>query len=259
MAVSGIGGSLGASSLANSRATIADNFDTFLQILTTQLKNQNPLDPLDTNQFTQQLVQFTGVEQQLKTNEFLEAMMSANINAANSQAVSYVGKIVTASGNKAELVDGQARWNFAVEEPANITVTVRDTSGNTVYTRQGEVDQGESIFTWDGRNNSGTNQPDGSYSITIEARNESGGLIDVATEMTGEVTGVDFSGSEPVLIVGTARVNLSSVLSVRAKTEADTINPPSGSDDTADNDDSGSDDTGAAAKIISSFFKGLAG
>ena len=63
------------SGLANSRKTIADNFDTFLQLLTTQLKNQNPLDPLDTNQFTAQLVQFSGVEQQLKTNEFLEALL----------------------------------------------------------------------------------------------------------------------------------------------------------------------------------------
>jgi flagellar basal-body rod modification protein FlgD len=256
MAVSGVGSSSGTSALANSRSTIADNFDTFLQILTTQLKNQNPLDPLDTNQFTQQLVQFTGVEQQLKTNEFLEAMMMANVNASNSQAVSYVGKMVTASGNKAELVDGQARWNFAVAQPANISVTVRDMNGNTVYTRAGEVGEGESIFTWDGRNNQGTSQPDGSYSITIEARNDDGGLIDVATEMTGQVTGVDFSGTEPVLIVGTARVNLSSVLSVRAATEADTINPPSGDDDTADTgDDSGTD---AAAKVISSFFEGLA-
>src|SRR6187431_2602810 len=66
------------------RQTLAGNFDTFLRLLTTQLKNQNPLDPLDTNQFTQQLVQFTGVEQQLKTNQFLEAMMLANQNAGSS-------------------------------------------------------------------------------------------------------------------------------------------------------------------------------
>jgi len=67
----------------------------------------------------------------------------------------------------------------------------------------------------------GKHKPAGSYSITIEARNEEGQLIDVATEMTGEVTGVDFTGSEPVLIVGTARVNLSAVMSVRAKAAED--------------------------------------
>jgi flagellar basal-body rod modification protein FlgD len=218
MAVSGIGGTTSTSSLAGSRATIADNFDTFLQLLVTQLKNQNPLDPLDTNQFTQQLVQFTSVEQQLKTNEFLEAMMAASQNAGNAEAVSYVGKIVTASGNKAELVNGRAQWHFAVAEPAAITATVRDVDGNVVYTKTGSVEQGESVFTWDGIGTDGRKRPDGSYSITVEARNADGKLINVATEMTGEVTGVDFTGSEPVLIVGNARVNMSAVMSVRAKT-----------------------------------------
>src|SRR6187455_2066047 len=91
---------------------IASNFTTFLQILTTQLKNQNPLDPLDTNQFTQQLVQLTGVEQQLKTNEFLEAMMLANQNAGQSAAVGYIGKTITASGVKSELGAEGAKWHF---------------------------------------------------------------------------------------------------------------------------------------------------
>jgi flagellar basal-body rod modification protein FlgD len=222
MAVGGVGGSSSSNSALNqSRATIAENFDTFLQILTTQLKNQNPLDPLDTNQFTQQLVQFTGVEQQLKTNEFLEAMMTATQNSGNSQAVSYVGKIVSAEGNKTELVDGAAKWHFAVDKPATITATVRDMNGNVVYTKTGSVEQGESIFTWNGIGNDDRAKPDGSYSISIEARDRDGKLIDVATEMTGEVTGVDFSGSEPVLIVGSGRVNLSAVIAVRQKTAAD--------------------------------------
>jgi flagellar basal-body rod modification protein FlgD len=220
MAVSGVGNT-STSTNAASRQSIADNFDTFLSLLTTQLKNQNPLDPLDTNQFTQQLVQFTSVEQQLKTNDFLEAMMLATQNTGNTQAVSYVGKIVTASGNKTELVDGLATWNFAVDEPAQITVDVKDANGNTVFTKEGSIGEGESVFRWDGVGNDGKQQPEGSYSITIAARNNDGKLISVATEMTGEVTGVDFTGSEPVLLIGTARVNLSAVLSVRAATADD--------------------------------------
>lgn len=218
MAVSGVSGS--SSSLANSRATIAQNFDTFLQLLTTQLRNQNPLDPLDTNQFTQQLVQFTGVEQQLKTNEFLEAMMLANQSATTATATGYIGKVITASGSKSELVNGAATWHFASDKPATITATVRDANGSVVYTQQGSVQQGESVFNWNGVGSDGKKKPDGSYSITIEGRDGNGKLVNIATEMTGEVTGADFSGSEPVLIVGTARVNLSSVLSVRAKPAA---------------------------------------
>jgi len=221
MAVSSVGTTTGTSANAASRQTIADNFDTFLTLLTTQLKNQNPLDPLDTNQFTQQLVQFTSVEQQLKTNDFLEAMMLANQNVGSSQAVGYIGKTVTASGAKSELVAGKASWNFAVQEPADISVTVKDASGNVVFTKQGSVGQGESVFNWDGIGDDGKKKPDGSYSITIEGRDEEGKLVDVLTEMTGEVTGVDLTGSEPVLLVGNARVNMSSVLSVRAATADD--------------------------------------
>jgi flagellar basal-body rod modification protein FlgD len=224
MAVSGVGTNSN-SALSGTRQTIAQNFDTFLQLLTTQLRNQNPLDPLDTNQFTQQLVQFTGVEQQLKTNEFLEAMMTSTQTANNSQAVSYVGKIVTASGTKAEMVKGAATWHFAVDTKADIIATVRDAKGNVVFTKTGPVNKGESVFTWDGIGNDGKQRPDGSYTVSIEARDANGKLVDVATEMTGEVTGVDFSGTEPVLIVGGARVNLSAILSVRAKTAADVETP----------------------------------
>jgi flagellar basal-body rod modification protein FlgD len=215
MAVNGVNGASGSGGLASSRQSIADNFDTFLSLLTTQLRHQNPLDPLDTNQFTQQLVQFTAVEQQLKTNEFLQAMMLANQNASSSQAVGYIGKVVTASGSRSELVNGKAQWNFAVDTAAEITATVRDMNGNVVYQKLGSVSQGESIFTWDGIGSDGRKQPDGSYSITIEGRDANGKLVSVATEMTGEVTGVDFTGSEPVLLIGAARVNMSAVLSIR--------------------------------------------
>ena len=117
MAVSSVAANT-ANSLTSSRKSIADNFDTFLQLLTTQLKHQNPLDPLDTNAFTQQLVQFTGVEQQLKTNDFLAAMMASTQIASNSQAVGYIGKVVTASGVKSELVEGSAAWHFATAKDA---------------------------------------------------------------------------------------------------------------------------------------------
>jgi flagellar basal-body rod modification protein FlgD len=214
MAVGGVSG-VGNSVLQGSRNTIAENFDTFLQLLTTQLKNQNPLDPLDTNEFTQQLVQFTSVEQQLKTNEFLEAMLTAQTTAASNQAVSYIGKMVTASGAKAELADGEAHWQFYLDDAATaVNVTVRDANGNIVYKETGALPAGASQFTWDGIGNQGETYPEGAYSITVEARNEAGGLVPVRTEIGGMVTAVDLTGSEPVLIVGNSRINLSMVTSV---------------------------------------------
>ena len=100
MSVSGVSNSSNTSSpSAIDAKTIAGNFDTFLQLLTTQLKNQNPLDPLDTNQFTQQLVQFSSVEQQLKTNDYPVGPGGSNANTVQTSAVNYIGKTVTASGD----------------------------------------------------------------------------------------------------------------------------------------------------------------
>ena len=217
MAVSGVGSTGTTSTLTGSRQGIADNFDTFLSILTTQLKNQNPLDPLDTNQFTQQLVQFTGVEQQLKTNQFLEAMMLSTQNSGQSDVVNYIGKVISASGTKGELVNGAAAWNFALDEASTINVTVKDAKGNVVFTKEGKVAAGESVFNWDGVDNNGKLQPDGTYSIAISAKNTDGKVINAKTDMVGEVTGVDFTGTEPVLLIGSARVNLSAVNAVKAK------------------------------------------
>ena len=102
MTVSGVSGSTNSSPSLSSAdgQTIAGNFDSFLSLLTTQLQNQNPLDPLDTNQFTAQLVQFSGVEQQLKTNDYLSSLVANNANTVNTNAVSYIGKTVTASGTR---------------------------------------------------------------------------------------------------------------------------------------------------------------
>jgi len=207
----------GTGAMSSSRQTIAQNFDTFLQLLTTQLKNQNPLDPLDTNQFTQQLVQFTGVEQQLKTNDYLAAMMAATQSATNTQAVSYVGKMVTADGTKSQLTDGGASWHFSVPKAASITASVVDANGNTVFTKQGNVAQGESVFQWDGIGTDGKQRADGTYTLKISAKDSDGKVVSVSTQMAGEVTGVDFSGDEPVLLLGTGRVTLSAVNTVQAK------------------------------------------
>ena len=216
MTVNGVSNTSTGSSVDTSRQTIADNFDTFLQILTTQLKHQNPLDPMDTNQFTQQLVQFTSVEQQLKTNEFLEALMLSNQAAVNTDAVSYIGKEITAAGDKADLSNGLAVWGFTAEATAaDATVTIKDAQGNVVYTETGSLAQGEGQFIWDGRGSDGNIKPDGIYTISIVARNLSGNNVNVTTATTGIVSAVDFSGEVPVLTVGTSKIKLTDVTNVR--------------------------------------------
>ena len=230
MAIDGVG-STGSSnsSISGSRAGIADNFDTFLSLLTAQLKNQNPLDPLDTNAFTQQLVQFSSVEQQLKTNDFLSALVQANTNSVQTNAVAYIGKTVAADGVRSELVNGKAVWNFSLEDAATATVTIKDSNGNTVYTETGNLQAGAGQFTWNGKTSTGGKAPDGTYSISMTGINAEGKTVPISTQFTGVVTGVDFTGSEPVLLIGQTRVNLSTVKAITmtppAETPADTETP----------------------------------
>ena len=219
MAVNPLAGSSGTnstSSLDVTRAGIADNFDTFLNILTTQLKNQNPLDPLDTNQFTQQLVQFTGVEQQLKTNTFLEALMQASQNSTNTDAVSYIGKEITAAGTKSNLTAGGASWSYNAEASvSDAKVTISDANGNVVYAETGSLNKGPGSFLWDGKGSDGQTKPDGVYTIKIEGKNLAGNTVPITTSTIGVVSAVDFSGDEPILTVGGTKIKLSDVTAVK--------------------------------------------
>jgi flagellar basal-body rod modification protein FlgD len=211
----GAGIGSGQSELSSSRKTIAENFDTFLSILTTQLKNQNPLDPLDTNQFTSQMVEFTGVEQQLKTNEFLEALISANEQNYASQAVSYIGKEVTAFSNNTDLKDSSATWTYGMtRDAAEATITIKNSAGAVVFTEQTTLESGEHDYTWDGINSDGSIAPEGKYSITIDAVDSDGGKIANYTMTSGIVETVDFVGNEPILVVNGTQVELSAVAKV---------------------------------------------
>ena len=163
------------------------------------------------------MVQFTSVEQQLKTNEFLEALVVSNLNSTYTQAVSFIGKEITSSGSSTQLSNGEAMWSYNASANAeNSVITVTDSAGNVVHTENTSLVAGEGEFTWDGKDANGSQLPDGAYTITIDARNANGGLVAVSTQMSGTVSGVDLSGSEPVLIVGGARIALSTITSVRS-------------------------------------------
>jgi len=216
MEVSGVGAtSTTASAAATSRASIANNFDTFLLLLTTQLKNQNPLDPLDTNQFTQQLVQFAGVEQQIRSNESLEALVNLNKTSQLSTAMNYVGATVTAEGATSALKSGVATWYVTAPRPASATINVSDSSGNVVFTHDTTLEAGTNGFSWDGKMTNGQTAPEGQYTIKINAKDASGQGVTISTQFSGVVDAVDLSGSEPLLMVGTALLSLDKVKAVQ--------------------------------------------
>src|SRR5213593_3016975 len=194
--------STGNNSLGSSpSSTIAGNFQTFLTLLTTQLQNQNPLDPLDTNQFTQQLVQFAGIEQQLKSNDQLKSLIEIEKSAQATQAMVYVGNTVAVDGSKAQF-DTSATWNFQVEKDTSATITITSSTGQTAFTGSYALTQGNSSFVWDGKGNDGVQWPAGTYTMTATGKDSSGNSVAISTEVQGIVDSVDLSASPPLLSIG---------------------------------------------------------
>jgi flagellar basal-body rod modification protein FlgD len=189
------------SSSSTSGATLADNFQSFLMLLTTQLQNQNPLDPLDTNQFTQQLVQFAQVEQQLKSNSQLESLVKIEQTAQSTQALVFVGQTVAVDGSTAKF-DGSATWNFTAPSDSNATITITNSAGQTAYSGNFSVSSGNSSFVWDGKGNDGTQWPAGDYKMTVTAKDSNGKDIAISTEVQGTVDSVDLTASPALLSIG---------------------------------------------------------
>ena len=208
--------SSGSSSLNSATGgTLAGNFQTFLTLLTTQLQNQNPLDPLDTNQFTQQLVQFASVEQQLKTNSQLTSLVSLQQTAQSTQALGFVGKTAVVGGSTAALTNASATWNLSVPTNSNVNISITNSTGQTVFTGDYSVAAGNNLpFTWDGKGNDGAQWPDGSYKLTATAADSVGNPVAVSTQIQGVVDSVDLTQSPPLLSINGQNYTVSQIKSI---------------------------------------------
>jgi flagellar basal-body rod modification protein FlgD len=204
------------SEAAGSRTRLSDNYDTFLVLLTAQLQNQDPLAPMDSTQFTQQLVQFSQVEQQIRTNEQLEGLVGQYQAASAGAALSYLGKDAIIEADETYLAGGEANWAYRLPETAtDLTITVRDASGRKVYeTTTAERGAGEHLFTWDGTKTNGETAADGVYTIAIEAENAAGTAITPSVSVRETIMGVDFSGTAPVVITPSGTRSLDTIRSV---------------------------------------------
>ncbi len=204
----------------DSRTRLAGNFDTFLSLLTTQLQNQDPLSPVDTDQFTQQLVQFTGVEQQIQTNSLLQSLVGqANATSAGS-ALSFLGQAADFRSESAVLTDGgQIDFNFRVPTNAEeAELIVSDAAGREVLrTRADRTGFGSlQTFRWDGQSTSGTPAPPGRYTLSTRAIDAEGSILPVAISVRETITGLDLSQGEPLYLTSSGPRPYSSILGVRA-------------------------------------------
>lgn len=198
-------------------ALLNQNFETFLSLLTAQLKNQDPLSPVDSNQFTAQLTQMAGVEQQLLTNDLLTSLLAAQQGGGLSGAAHYIGKEATAVWSATELKDGKASWSYELAgDAASAKLQVLDGAGKVVW--EGDAPDkttGVHDFSWDGKTSAGGQLDDGGvYTLKVVAKNATGETVDSQVLTRGRITAVELYDGQPYLTVGNAILPLSSVIAL---------------------------------------------
>jgi flagellar basal-body rod modification protein FlgD len=189
----------------------------FLTMMVAQLQHQDPLNPVEGTDYTSQLAQFSGLEQQINTNTNLEAILKAlEDQGANENLLDYIGKQITCRDNLVTLENGVAGGaTFSLPEPGQVIVTITDGAGNQITSyAQTDLAAGTHAVVWNGQSLDGQNVPDGTYRYEIQAISASGSLQNVQTAFTGTVTGLTYANGSPQLLMGGRSVDPQSVLSV---------------------------------------------
>ncbi len=203
-----------ASSLTNG-SSLAETFDTFLTLLTTQLQYQDPLDPMDTNEFTSQLVEFTGVEQAINTNKKLDQLIAMQDGMQLNDAVNYIGKTIGADGIILMLQDGQSTITYDLgANAAEANILLIDEQGNTVRTIDAATGVGHHEVVWDGLDDDGEPLEDGLYGFLVTAIDSEDNPVPLVQGTAGQVTGVKLVDGEVVLEIDELEIALSDVLTI---------------------------------------------
>lgn len=202
------------------RTRLAENFDTFLTLLTAQLKNQDPMSPMDSTQFTQQLTQMTGVEQQLETNDLLRELVAAK-DQGIAGAVSLIGKEVRATTDQAGLANGKAEWNYNLPRAAaDVKLEILDANGRIVRTVAGDKTAGDHKFTWNGKDQTNLSVAPGVYTLRVTAKDASGASVSTTTYVDGLVNSVEQAGGNTLVAINGAKIPWERVTHIRQPASA---------------------------------------
>ena len=183
---------------SKARSSLAGDMDAFLLLLTTQLKNQDPLSPLEPTEFTNQLVNFAGVEQQIATNDNIEKLLNVQNAVLASAVIGFVGKEVVAdTSGKLPLQNGEATFEYTLGSSAsNVVMTISDDEGRILFTKAGETGVGKHEVTWDGKDGKDQTMPAGSYNLSITPLAFSGETIEHTTRVKAVITGISLAHGE---------------------------------------------------------------
>ena len=173
------------------------NFNTFLTMLTTQLKHQDPLSPTDTSQFTQQLVSFSEVEQQINTNKNLQQLIQLQNTNQAIAATPLVGQTIEYNSATAPLVSGQAGFSYTLPSAASsVNLTIKDANGQVVFSTTGKTAAGKHDFVWDGKTSAGVQTPNGGqYTLQVVAADTGKNAMTATVNSFGVVDGVNINNN----------------------------------------------------------------
>lgn len=190
------------------------NFDLFVSMLTAQARNQDPLNPMDGAEYTNQLVQYSMVEQQMKSIEKMEDQLAQLKTQSASQFVNYIGKDVTANGSTTQLANDSATWNLKSGAEGSASIKIRNSDGAVVYSQDLTLKEGDNSFIWNGVGTNGVKQQDGAYSIEIVTEDARGQAFTVQAQIKGRVDAVDFASGNVVLKMGDVEIPVGNITGV---------------------------------------------
>jgi len=195
--------------------------DDFLQLLVTQLRHQNPFEPMEDKEFIAQLAQFSSLEQlqnlnsNVMANSDLDYLLSQTIS--NSMATQLIGKEIVASGNSLELANqNNPRISYRlIDDASKVTIKIFDSDGNLVRTlEQTDKSSGINHLNWDGKNDSGSQVPSGDYTFSVSAENSAGEAVTAMALRTGYVDGVTYSNGIAYLMINGEKIPLGDIIEV---------------------------------------------
>lgn len=195
------------------------DFNTFLKLLVAQLKNQDPLNPLEGTEFTGQIAQFSALEQQINSNNYLSQLLEQRDYGQTSLAVSYIGKVALAPGSiMAVGKEGGSEFAYKLDKTASsVEITIRDADGKVVKTQTGDGTTGNHIVSWDGKNDAGEKVAEGTYSVSVRAIDAKGAVIPNTVMTYGVVSSVITEDGNASLVMTDGRtVGVKDVLAVTA-------------------------------------------
>ena len=210
------GGAQSSTSSAKKQAEMGK--EQFLTLLLAQIKNQDPLSPMDNADFTAQMAQFSSLEQLFNVNDNLEGLQTLAASQSGTQALALIGKEVEASGDNVHVAKDGSASPIAFDMPGdanNVTVTIFDQNGNMVKVIDvGGLNRGPQRIPWNGRDSHGTPLESGLYSYTVNAVDGNGDVLTVDTYTRGIVDAVSMKNGVTQLHVGNQRFMMSEIRQV---------------------------------------------